>query len=52
MEKVKIGIINVLDCVLKGIYEDIFGKVVVVIMEEYLISEWEYVYVVIFDEVD
>lgn len=48
----KIGIINVSDRASKGIYEDIPGKAVVATLEEYLNSDWEYVYAVIPDEQD
>ena len=49
---IKIGVINVSDRASAGIYEDIPGKVVVEILKEYLISEFETVYRVIPDEQD
>ncbi|MEM7574032.1 MAG: molybdopterin adenylyltransferase [Bacteroidota bacterium] len=52
MAKAKIGIINVSDRASKGVYEDIPGKAVIATMEEYLLSDWEYAYVVIPDEQD
>ncbi len=52
MVKAKFGIINVSDRASKGIYEDIPGKAVLATLEEYLISDWEYVYAVIPDEQD
>ncbi len=50
--KAKIGIINVSDRASQGIYEDIPGKEALKLLENYLISEWEYSYAVIPDEKD
>ena len=47
---IKIGVINVSDRASQGIYEDIPGKAVVDLLQEYLISEFELVYQVIPDE--
>jgi molybdopterin adenylyltransferase len=47
---IKIGVINVSDRASAGIYEDIPGKAVVELLNEYLISEFEVVYAVIPDE--
>ncbi|MDH5610641.1 MAG: molybdopterin adenylyltransferase [Cyclobacteriaceae bacterium] len=48
--KARIGIINVSDRASQGIYEDIPGKEVVRLLNEYLTSEWEPEYAVIPDE--
>ncbi len=47
---IKIGVINVSDRASAGIYEDIPGKAVVELLNEYLISAFEVVYAVIPDE--
>ena len=47
---IKIGVINVSDRASQGIYEDIPGKAVVDLLQEYLIIEFELVYQVIPDE--
>lgn len=47
---VRIGIINVSDRASKGIYEDIPGKEIARILDEYLSCPWEKVYAVIPDE--
>ncbi len=47
---IRIGVINVSDRASKGIYEDIPGKAIVEILNDYLISPWEPVYKVIPDE--
>ena len=52
MEKAKIGIINVSDRASKGIYEDLPGKAVLALLEEYLSSPFATVYAVIPDEAD
>ena len=52
MEKAKIGIINVSDRASKGIYEDLPGKAVLALLEEYLSSPFDTVYAVIPDEAD
>ncbi len=47
---IRIGIINVSDRASQGIYEDIPGKTIVSILNEYLKSPWEKEYAVIPDE--
>lgn len=47
---VRIGIINVSDRASKGIYEDIPGKEIASILNEYLSCPWEKIYAVIPDE--
>lgn len=47
---IKIGVINVSDRASAGIYEDIPGKAVVDLLQEYLTSPFEVVYAVIPDE--
>ncbi len=47
---IKIGVINVSDRASAGIYEDIPGKAVVDLLNEYLTSTFEVVYAVIPDE--
>ncbi|WP_395784014.1 molybdopterin adenylyltransferase [Aquirufa sp.] len=47
---IKIGVINVSDRASAGIYEDIPGKAVVELLNEYLTSKFEVVYAVIPDE--
>jgi len=49
---IKIGVINVSDRASAGIYEDIPGKAVVELLNEYLSSPFEVVYAVIPDEQD
>lgn len=49
---IKIGVINVSDRASAGIYEDIPGKAVVDLLNEYLKSTFEVVYAVIPDEQD
>jgi molybdopterin adenylyltransferase len=49
---IKIGVINVSDRASAGIYEDIPGKAVVDLLNEYLTSTFEVVYAVIPDEQD
>jgi molybdopterin adenylyltransferase len=49
---IKIGVINVSDRASAGIYEDIPGKAVVELLNEYLTSPFEVVYAVIPDEQD
>ncbi|PZR32482.1 MAG: molybdopterin adenylyltransferase, partial [Azospira oryzae] len=49
---IKIGIINISDRASKGIYEDLPGKAIVDLLNEYLKSKWEKVYAVIPDEQD
>lgn len=48
----RIGIINVSDRASAGVYEDIPGKAVVALLNEWLTSPWEPVYRVIPDEQD
>jgi len=50
VKKIRIGIITVSDRASKGIYEDLSGRAIIEAMGEYLISDWEPVYVVIPDE--
>jgi len=52
METAKIGIINVSDRASQGVYEDIPGKEVIRLLNEYLISEWETEYAIVPDEKD
>lgn len=47
---IKIGIINVSDRASQGIYEDLPGKAIVALLNEYLASKWQPVYAVIPDE--
>lgn len=47
---IKIGIINISDRASKGIYEDLPGKAIVDLLNEYLKSPWEKEYAVIPDE--
>lgn len=51
-KKIKIGIINVSDRASRGEYEDLPGKALLSLLDEYLLSEWESVYAVIPDEQD
>ena len=52
MTKAKIGIVTVSDRASAGIYEDLSGKAIIDVLNEYLTSEWEAVYQVIPDEQD
>ncbi|SQD77377.1 molybdopterin adenylyltransferase [Moritella yayanosii] len=52
MTKAKIGIVTVSDRASAGIYEDLSGKAIIDVLNEYLTSEWEAVYEVIPDEQD
>jgi molybdopterin adenylyltransferase len=47
---IRIGIINVSDRASQGIYEDIPGKAIVELLNEYLVSSWEKEYAVVPDE--
>jgi molybdopterin adenylyltransferase len=47
---IRIGIINVSDRASKGIYEDIPGKAIVELLNEYIKSPWEKEYAVVPDE--
>jgi molybdopterin adenylyltransferase len=49
---IRIGIINVSDRASKGIYEDVPGKAIVEILNEYIKGPWEKEYEVIPDEQD
>jgi molybdopterin adenylyltransferase len=49
-EVIRIGIINVSDRASQGVYEDIPGKAIVELLNEYLISPWEKEYAVVPDE--
>ncbi|WP_298775174.1 molybdopterin adenylyltransferase [uncultured Shewanella sp.] len=50
MSAAKIGIVTVSDRASAGIYEDLSGKAIIDVLNEYLVSEWEPVYQVIPDE--
>lgn len=50
MTKAKIGIVTVSDRASAGVYEDLSGKAIIDVLNEYLTSEWEPVYKVIPDE--
>ena len=52
MSSFKIGVLTVSDRASKGIYEDISGKEIIKVMQEYISSDWEEVYMVIPDEQD
>ncbi|GGP54258.1 molybdopterin adenylyltransferase [Shewanella algicola] len=52
MIKAKIGIVTVSDRASAGVYEDLSGKAIIDVLNEYLTSEWEPVYKVIPDEQD
>lgn len=52
MTKAKIGIVTVSDRASAGIYEDLSGKAIIDVLNQYLTSEWEPVYEVIPDEQD
>ncbi|MCG9698421.1 molybdopterin adenylyltransferase [Shewanella sp. Isolate11] len=52
MAKAKIGIVTVSDRASAGVYEDISGKAIIDVLNEYLTSEWQPVYEVIPDEQD
>ncbi len=47
---IKIGVLTISDRASKGIYEDISGKEIIKVMNEYISSEWHSVYEVIPDE--
>lgn len=47
---IRIGIINISDRASKGVYEDLPGKAIVDLLNEYLKSKWEKIYAVIPDE--
>lgn len=52
MTKAKIGIVTVSDRASAGVYDDLSGKAIIDVLNEYLTSEWEPVYEVIPDEQD
>ncbi|GAA0792198.1 MULTISPECIES: molybdopterin adenylyltransferase [Pseudomonadati] len=52
MTKAKIGIVTVSDRASAGIYEDLSGKAIIDVLNQYLTSPWEAVYQVIPDEQD
>ncbi|GGI90224.1 molybdopterin adenylyltransferase [Shewanella gelidii] len=52
MTTAKIGIVTVSDRASAGVYEDISGKAIIEVLNEYLTSPWEPVYEVIPDEQD
>ncbi|QDF65590.1 molybdopterin adenylyltransferase [Shewanella sp. SNU WT4] len=52
MTAAKIGIVTVSDRASAGIYEDLSGKAIIDVLNEYLTSAWEPVYEVIPDEQD
>jgi len=52
MAKAKIGIVTVSDRASAGVYEDISGKAIIDVLNQYLTSEWQPVYEVIPDEQD
>ena len=49
-EILKIGIITVSDRASIGVYEDLSGKAIISVLDEYLISPWEKEYTIIPDE--
>jgi molybdopterin adenylyltransferase len=51
-KKARIGVINVSDRASQGIYEDVPGKAIVALLEEYLAMPWEKEYAVVPDEQD
>lgn len=50
MSAAKIGIVTVSDRASAGIYEDLSGKAIIDVLNEYLVSEWEPIYQVVPDE--
>jgi molybdopterin adenylyltransferase len=52
MGKIKIGILTSSDRAATNVYEDISGKEIIKFLNEYLISKWEIVYLVLPDEKD
>jgi len=52
MTKAKIGIVTVSDRASAGIYEDLSGKAIIDVLNQYLTSPWEAVYQVMPDEQD
>jgi molybdopterin adenylyltransferase len=51
-KKIKIGIVAVSDRASAGLYEDLSGKAIIEVLSSYIVSEWEYEYTVIPDEMD
>jgi len=49
---IRIGVLTVSDRASKGVYEDISGKEILDVMNDYITSEWEPMYDVIPDEQD
>lgn len=49
---IKIGILTISDRASKGIYEDISGKEIINVLNEYITSTWESIYEIIPDEQD
>lgn len=47
---VKIGILTCSDRASQGIYEDISGKAIIALLESYLQSDWQPVYMIVADE--
>ena len=52
MVKIKIGIVAISDRASAGVYEDLSGKAIIDVLDEYLTSPWEAIYEVIPDEQD
>ncbi|MBW1298225.1 molybdopterin adenylyltransferase [Aquimarina litoralis] len=52
MNKMKIGVLTISDRASKGIYEDISGKEIINVMNEYIASDWISSYHIIPDEQD
>ncbi len=50
MSSIKIGILTLSDRASKGIYEDISGKEIIKVLNEYITSSWQSIYEVIPDE--
>lgn len=51
-ELIKIGILAISDRASAGIYEDLSGKTIIEVLNQYLNCKWEYEYLVIADEKD
>jgi molybdopterin adenylyltransferase len=49
---IRIGILTVSDRASAGVYEDLSGKAIMQTLNDYLISQWEEVYVIVPDEQD
>jgi len=50
LEKIKIGIITVSDRASAGVYEDLSGKAIIDTLNNYLVSKWKDVYIIVPDE--